>query len=51
MLVWEGVVRKASFRNFRIRDFVGETLIRDYLRRVGVEHYWDHTKNYVEKIM
>lgn len=50
-LVWEGSVKADVFRNFRVRDFSDEAAARAFLRRFGVEHYWDHTRNYVDRRM
>jgi len=45
-LVWEGVVLKPSFRNFRFEPAPTEAAARKVLAERGVVHYYDMCKNF-----
>ena len=45
-LVWEGLVKKSSFKKFRFKQCATELLIIAYLEKHGVAHYWEYAKNY-----
>eukprot|EP01135_Chromosphaera_perkinsii_P004043 Nk52_evm56s266 gene=Nk52_evmTU56s266 len=40
-LVWEGVLSHRNFNHWKSKQCATETDARDFLRRFGVEHYWD----------
>ena len=40
-LVWEGVVKYRSFPQLKPKMFQSVSLVREYLKRLNVEHYWD----------
>ena len=39
--VWEGIVKYRSFPQLKPKIFQNVSLVRDYLKRLNVEHYWD----------
>ena len=39
--VWEGVVKYRSFPQLKPKIFQNVSLVRDYLKKLNVEHYWD----------
>jgi len=45
-LVWQGIVKKAGFKNFHLEECRTEGLARKFLHDKGVEHYWDMCKKY-----
>ncbi|KAI9207925.1 pre-mRNA processing factor 3-domain-containing protein [Polychytrium aggregatum] len=47
-LVWEGQVKDRVFKGFRIRPFPTDFMVREFLERFGVVHYWETAKNLVE---
>eukprot|EP00126_Sphaerothecum_destruens_P005316 Sdes_comp18694_c0_seq1m8986 len=40
-LVWEGIVSLRHFNQWKFKPCLNEIVARDFLRRYGVEHYWD----------
>ena len=40
-LVWEGEVSSRNFSMWKVKNCATEMEARDFLRRFGVEHYWD----------
>lgn len=40
-MVWEGIVKKASFKNFRLDEYRTGDLARKFLSDKGVGQYWD----------
>lgn len=40
-IVWEGKCEKKNFSDWKVKGVPTEVLAREYLRRYGVEHYWD----------
>lgn len=46
VLVWEGTLAKAAFRNFRFEVCPTQTMAKAYLQKHGVSHYWDMCINY-----
>ena len=51
VLVWEGELRKSSFRGFRFKPIPTEMMAKDFLENHGVVHYWNAAKNYVAEGM
>ncbi|XP_075240333.1 U4/U6 small nuclear ribonucleoprotein Prp3-like isoform X2 [Convolutriloba macropyga] len=40
-LVWEGVTKYRSFPQLKPKMFQSVSLVRDFLKRLNVEHYWE----------
>jgi len=45
-LIWEGIVSKPHFKNFKLEQCPTENSARNFLRAHSVEHYWDLAKNF-----
>lgn len=39
--IWQGVVKKATFKNFKMEEFRTEVLAHHYLENKNLGHYWD----------
>eukprot|EP00123_Amoebidium_parasiticum_P017293 comp23789_c0_seq1/m.41295 comp23789_c0_seq1/g.41295 ORF comp23789_c0_seq1/g.41295 comp23789_c0_seq1/m.41295 type:complete len:592 (-) comp23789_c0_seq1:82-1857(-) len=40
-LVWEGIVKHRTFPDWKFEKFSQSQRVRDYLKKMKVEHYWD----------
>lgn len=40
LLVWEGVISKRNFRNFRMKSLDSNLDAKAFLEDLGVVHYW-----------
>ncbi len=47
VLVWEGEVKKPTFKGFRFKTIPSELMAKDFLTNHEVLHYWNAAKNYV----
>jgi len=45
-LVWEGVVKESSFKEFSRQEVADTATARALLERKGVAHYWDAAANF-----
>lgn len=45
-LVWEGVVKAASFKEFSKQEAASGEAARALLEKAGVAHYWDAAANF-----
>ncbi|KAL2913551.1 U4/U5/U6 small nuclear ribonucleoprotein prp3 [Polyrhizophydium stewartii] len=48
VLVWEGEVQNRAFRVFRFKSLPTDSMVREYLEKMRVVHYWDAARNFIE---